>query len=123
MAEDVGKGSAAISDEIAPALEAIASLPLAAPPSGPVYERLTLSYLNGARVGPLALSVERDRDEIVVMFDQLKLFAAGKNYVEALDNLAERLDMLARQYLNTPEDKLTPSGIRLKESLRKLLAV
>jgi predicted RNase H-like HicB family nuclease len=116
----VERGPFAVAAELASELATLAMRPLESFASGTQREeRLAPSILGGRRTRPVRLSLEMDRDRVVVESDELGLFATGASYDEAVDNLTEQLDLVARQYLNEDDSRLTPSGLRLKERLRR----
>jgi hypothetical protein len=122
VSEDVGKGFAAITEEILPKLAIAARAVIADPtPGAVIQDRLALRALDGRRTQPLSLRVERDGVDVVVVSESLDLFATGASLLEAEDNLAEKLDMLASHYLNTPVERLTASGQRLRARIRELI--
>lgn len=117
----IERGPFAIAEEIMAKLSSLASVPGETFTQGQRRdERLPLAFLGGKRTRSVSLTIEPRDDGVAVQSEGLDLFAVGSNYDEALEGLAEQVDLLARQYLSTDDSRLTPSGLRLKEKLRIL---
>jgi hypothetical protein len=118
LIEIVEIGPMAVMERFATVLEAASSVPSLPLPRNS-QERLALYCLNGERTKPIPLSVKTDGSVVCVSSDDFGISGLGPSYFQAVEDLADQVDLLARHYLNTPDSKLTESGRRLKVALSR----
>ena len=62
-----------------------------------------------------------EENDIVMEVPDFGVVASGADHLSLLSDVASQLEELADEYVNLPDEKLTPSGIALREKLRSLV--